>query len=198
MPTLLNLVENPCAKTSPNPFIVFNPVPSTAPPYVSWYMRDIVHVTRPIPYFTWGFPIPWSNIFNIWVYAMCPNPIIADEISQPTNKFRFKSVNILVDITIPITGDAFSQFRTQSITCWKQTVLKWRAFVEPWIWNSPHNFQLDCNLFAYQFHFCLYTKKDSIVKGVQFFVAVGFMVESDEWWSNGEVEEKRCEWCWIW
>ena len=97
-----------------------------------------------------------------------------------------------------ITGNAFSQFRTQSITCWKQTIPEWRAFVEPWLWNSPYNFQLDCNLFAYQFHFCLYTTKESIVKVVQFFVAVGFMVESNEWWSNGEVEEKKYEWCWIW
>ncbi|CBI22777.3 unnamed protein product, partial [Vitis vinifera] len=44
------------------------------------------------------------------------NHVSTDKISQPTNKFRFKSVNILVDITIPITDDAFSQFRTQSIT----------------------------------------------------------------------------------
>ena len=41
-------------------------------------------------------------ILNIWVYAMCLNLIIANEINLSINQFIFKWVNVLMTITTPI------------------------------------------------------------------------------------------------
>lgn len=98
-------------------------------------------MTRPILYFTWGFPRPCSTILSIWVHAMCPSLIIVDEISLPTNQFRFKRVDILVVSTIPIMGSAPKQIFPRSPWGLHQVACLWH-----WHWSSSQPASHTCQV----------------------------------------------------